>query len=118
MKQVIFLLLEQGLDDIMYMTFTVYILFRNEIYRFNLELGQFLAPMVSDARELNCCIVNDYHQLLLCGTNDGRVEAYDHRDRNRVGTMDCFLSSLVDYDIEGDKGYFPIFYANIYIKLL
>uniref|UniRef100_A0AC35F4Q6 NUC153 domain-containing protein n=1 Tax=Panagrolaimus sp. PS1159 TaxID=55785 RepID=A0AC35F4Q6_9BILA len=76
----------------------------NEIYRFNLELGQFLSPMESEAKELNCCVVNDYHQLLLCGTNDGRVEAFDHRDRNRVGSLDCVLSSLVDYDLEGDRG--------------
>uniref|UniRef100_A0A914Z8K7 NUC153 domain-containing protein n=1 Tax=Panagrolaimus superbus TaxID=310955 RepID=A0A914Z8K7_9BILA len=77
----------------------------NEIYRFNLELGQFLSPMESEAKELNCCVVNDYHQLLLCGTNDGRVEAYDHRDRNRVGSLDCVLNSLVDYDLEGDRGF-------------
>jgi ribosome biogenesis protein ENP2 len=78
---------------------------RNEVYRFNLELGQFLAPMESEAKELNCCVVNDYHQLLLCGTNDGRVEAFDHRDRSRVGILDCVLRNLVDYDLEADKGF-------------
>uniref|UniRef100_A0AC34FTM2 Nucleolar protein 10 n=1 Tax=Panagrolaimus sp. ES5 TaxID=591445 RepID=A0AC34FTM2_9BILA len=77
----------------------------SEIYRFNLELGQFLSPLQSDAKEVNCCIVNDYHQLLLCGSNDGRIEAYDHRDRSRVGSLDCSLSSFDDYDLEGDRGF-------------
>lgn len=102
-NQAIYLLLEQGIlaseFSLKYGTFL-----RNEVYRFNLELGQFLPPMESEAKELNCCVVNDYHQLLLCGTNDGRVEAFDHRDQKKVGNLDCALSTLLEYDVEAHKG--------------
>ena len=59
--------------------------------------------MQSDASASNCCAVSDYHQLLLCGTVDGRIEAYDHRDHKKVGTLDCALSTL-GYDIETELG--------------
>lgn len=75
----------------------------SEVYRFNFEVGRFVTSLESDATALNCCTVSDYHQLLLCGTNDGRIEAFDHRDPAKVGILDCALSTL-DYDIETKLG--------------
>uniref|UniRef100_A0A915DZY0 Nucleolar protein 10 n=1 Tax=Ditylenchus dipsaci TaxID=166011 RepID=A0A915DZY0_9BILA len=65
----------------------------SDIFRLNLEEGRFLEPLKSDASSLNCCQFNDAHQLLVCGTNDGRVEAYDYRDKRRVSTLDCVLNN-------------------------
>ncbi|XP_053602555.1 nucleolar protein 10 isoform X2 [Plodia interpunctella] len=63
----------------------------SEVYRLNLELGQFLAPFVSKASEISCCGVNDEHGLLICGTDSGHVEAWDPRTKIRQGILDCAL---------------------------
>uniref|UniRef100_A0A7E4VEQ6 Nucleolar protein 10 n=1 Tax=Panagrellus redivivus TaxID=6233 RepID=A0A7E4VEQ6_PANRE len=68
------------------------------VYRFNLEAGQFLQPMESSVPSFNCCALSKHHQLLLTGSTDGRIEAFDHRDRNSVGLLDCALSTITDYD--------------------
>ncbi|XP_075214682.1 nucleolar protein 10 lethal (2) 34Fd [Lycorma delicatula] len=67
----------------------------SEIYRLNLERGQFLNPFVSEGSELNRVIVNDYHHLVAVGTKEGKVEAWDPRARSKVGTLDCALSCTV-----------------------
>lgn len=72
-----------------------------------MELGRFVTSMDSTAPATNCCEINDYHQLLLCGTVDGKVEAYDHRDPARVGVMDCRIRSLGGFDIESHFGATP-----------
>uniref|UniRef100_A0A7I4YPP1 NUC153 domain-containing protein n=2 Tax=Haemonchus contortus TaxID=6289 RepID=A0A7I4YPP1_HAECO len=61
----------------------------SEVYRLNLELGEWLAPLQTNGSALNCCQFADAHQLFVCGTTDGQVEAWDHRDRSRVGILDC-----------------------------
>lgn len=63
----------------------------NEVYRLNLELGQFLAPYVTNATEINCCSVNEEHGLLIFGTEAGHVEAWDPRTKSRQGILDCAL---------------------------
>ncbi|XP_047544697.1 nucleolar protein 10 [Vanessa atalanta] len=63
----------------------------NEVYRLNLELGQFLAPYVTKATEINCCSVNEEHGLLVFGTESGHVEAWDPRTKSRQGILDCAL---------------------------
>lgn len=72
----------------------VVVLFRKDIYRLNLELGQFLSPFESEASEINKVAINDTHRLVVVGTREGRVEAWDPRSRARVGTLDCALSSV------------------------
>lgn len=62
-----------------------------EVYRLNLELGQFLAPYVTKATEINCCAVNEEHGLLAFGTEGGHVEAWDPRTKSRQGILDCAL---------------------------
>ena len=63
-----------------------------EVYRLNLEQGQFLNSLVTDASEVNRCAINPVHQLFVCGTQEGKVEAWDPRSRGKVGTLDCALS--------------------------
>ncbi|XP_024940710.1 nucleolar protein 10 isoform X2 [Cephus cinctus] len=61
----------------------------NEIYRLNLERGQFLQPFLSEATAINKCSINPLHHLLMVGTQEGKVEAWDPRVRNKVGNLDC-----------------------------
>uniref|UniRef100_A0A158R587 Nucleolar protein 10 n=1 Tax=Syphacia muris TaxID=451379 RepID=A0A158R587_9BILA len=68
----------------------------NEIYRLNLEQGQFLEPFVSSSPSLICCDINSDHQLFVCGTTDGHLEAWDHRSRKQVGNLDCAKYCLSD----------------------
>ncbi|XP_041978163.1 nucleolar protein 10 [Aricia agestis] len=63
----------------------------SEVYRLNLELGQFLAPYVTKASGINCCNVNEEHGLLVFGTESGHVEAWDPRTKMRQGILDCAL---------------------------
>jgi ribosome biogenesis protein ENP2 len=71
-----------------------------EVYRLNLEQGQFLNSLVTDASEVNRCAINPVHQLFVCGTQEGKVEAWDPRSRGKVGTLDCALS-ITDAQLEG-----------------
>lgn len=63
--------------------------YSNDIYRLNLERGQFLQPFTSDSSAINKCSINPVHHLLAVGTQEGKVEAWDPRMRNKVGTLDC-----------------------------
>ncbi|XP_015789909.1 nucleolar protein 10 [Tetranychus urticae] len=66
----------------------------SDIIRLNLERGQFLNPYQGSSTSYNCCKINPSHQLFVCGSVDGQVEAWDPRVRERVGILDCALSSL------------------------
>ncbi|XP_076368050.1 nucleolar protein 10 lethal (2) 34Fd isoform X2 [Tachypleus tridentatus] len=66
----------------------------SEVYRINLEQGRFLNSLQTDANSLSVCKINPVHHLFVCGTNEGRVEAWDPRSRHRVGILDCALSSV------------------------
>lgn len=62
----------------------------NEIYRLNLQQGRFLNSLQTEAATgVNKCVFHPSHYLFVCGTEDGRVEAWDPRSRHRVGTLDC-----------------------------
>lgn len=64
----------------------------SEIYRLNLERGQFLQSLkTQSASSVNRCVVNPEHHLLCVGTQEGRVEAWDPRDKTRVGTLDVAM---------------------------
>ncbi|KAH8282591.1 hypothetical protein KR054_008625 [Drosophila jambulina] len=62
-----------------------------DIYRLNLERGQFLQPFETDASCLNACEVNPEHHLLLAGTKEGTVEAWDPRTKQRCSTLDVAM---------------------------
>ncbi|KAM6083504.1 nucleolar protein 10 [Chlamydotis macqueenii] len=74
----------------------------SEVYRLNLEQGRFLNSLQTDASESNVCDINPVHFLFAMGTVEGKVECWDPRTRNRVGLLDCALSSVTaDTEIEG-----------------
>lgn len=66
----------------------------SEIYRLNLQRGQFMTPYSTEATEINKCVTNPVHHLLACGTKEGRVEAWDPRAKERVGVLDCAFTCL------------------------
>lgn len=66
----------------------------NKIYRINLERGQFLQPFETETTSINKCDINSVHHLLTVGTQEGRIEAWDSRVRNRVGILDCALHCI------------------------
>ncbi|XP_038252473.1 nucleolar protein 10 isoform X1 [Dermochelys coriacea] len=74
----------------------------SEIYRLNLEQGRYLNSLQTDASENNVCDINPIHCLFATGTAEGKVECWDPRTRNRVGVLDCALSSVTaDTEIDG-----------------
>jgi len=66
----------------------------SDIYRLNLERGQFMTPYTSQASAINKCEVNPIHHLLFCGTQEGRIEAWDPRVKERVGILDCAFACV------------------------
>lgn len=73
----------------------------SNIYRLNLERGQFLMSYSSDSSEINKCVISPVHQLLMCGTREGKVEAWDPRERNKIGELDCALHCTSENPVEG-----------------
>ncbi|KAK2878364.1 hypothetical protein Q8A67_019155 [Cirrhinus molitorella] len=74
----------------------------SEVVRLNLEQGRFLNSLQTDAVEINVCDINPVHQLFAAGTLEGKVDCWDPRVRNRVGVLDCALSSITDgTEVEG-----------------
>lgn len=69
----------------------------SDIYRLNLERGQFLTPFVSNSSAINKCTINDAHHLFLCGTQEGKIEAWDPRCKLLVGTLDCAFDCINEY---------------------
>ncbi|XP_050077174.1 nucleolar protein 10 [Anopheles maculipalpis] len=60
-----------------------------EIYRLNMERGQFLLPYASEtASAIDSITINPEHQLVCVGTQDGTIEAWDYRDKKCCGTLD------------------------------
>lgn len=59
------------------------------MYRLNLEVGQFMAPLSTNASSINKCVVNSEHGLVILGTHEGQLEAWDPRSRTRQGILDC-----------------------------
>ncbi|CAD1472939.1 unnamed protein product, partial [Heterotrigona itama] len=72
----------------------------NEIYRINLERGQFLQSLSTEASSVNKCEINPVHHLLAIGTEEGKIEAWDPRVKNRVGTLDCALHCVGENKLE------------------
>ena len=66
----------------------------SEVYRLNLEQGRFLNSYKTSCPALNCATLMPGHSLLMVGGQDGRVEAWDHRQKEAVGQLDCALSCV------------------------
>lgn len=60
----------------------------SEIYRLNLERGQFLQPYESSCSGFNTSDINPEHHLLCVGSAEGTVEAWDPRDRRKCSSLD------------------------------
>ncbi|EDK41527.2 hypothetical protein PGUG_05625 [Meyerozyma guilliermondii ATCC 6260] len=60
----------------------------NEIYRLNLDQGRFLNPYVLETNEgVNAVSINPVHGLVAAGLEDGTVEFWDPRSRQRAGKL-------------------------------
>ncbi|XP_054722795.1 nucleolar protein 10-like, partial [Uloborus diversus] len=68
----------------------------SEIYRLNLEQGRFLSPYQTNASSINKIAVHSEYDIIACGTIEGKVEAWDPRMRERIGTLDCALNCMAD----------------------
>ena len=75
----------------------------NEIHRLNLEQGRFLAPFPTQSLGLNVCQVNPEHQLVIAGSSEGRVEAWDPRSRTKAGELDCAFSLLQNDHLDNNE---------------
>lgn len=58
-----------------------------ELYRLNLERGQFMQPFPTDFYN-NCLAINPEHYLISVGNEKGHVESFDHRMKRRCGVLD------------------------------
>lgn len=66
----------------------------NQVYRLNLERGQFLKPWDINGSEVNKIAINAFHRLVVLGTKEGKVEAWDPRMKARVGVLDPALHCI------------------------
>jgi len=74
----------------------------SDVYRLNLEEGRFLSPFQTEASTINSVDINPAHQLIVCGTKEGKVEAWDPRSRTRAGILDCAMHAVTpDTQIQG-----------------
>lgn len=73
-----------------------------DIFRLNLEAGCFSETLTTEASSLNVCAINPVHNLFVCGSVDGTVEAWDLRCAKRVARLDCALNSVTqDTNVDG-----------------
>lgn len=64
----------------------------SEIYRLNLERGQFLQSLQTQSTSsVNRIEMNADHHLVTVGTQEGTIEAWDLRVKNRVGVLDVAM---------------------------
>ncbi|KAK6463351.1 essential nucleolar protein 2 [Scheffersomyces coipomensis] len=61
----------------------------NELYRLNLDQGRFLNPFVLETNQgVNSVCINSVHGLTAAGLEDGTVEFWDPRSRQRAAKLD------------------------------
>eukprot|EP00658_Telonema_sp_P-2_P047759 TRINITY_DN36358_c0_g1_i1.p1 TRINITY_DN36358_c0_g1~~TRINITY_DN36358_c0_g1_i1.p1 ORF type:complete len:595 (-),score=159.49 TRINITY_DN36358_c0_g1_i1:217-1866(-) len=60
----------------------------SELYRLNLEQGQFFAPIHTGLPDINVVGLSLGHNLIGLGGSDGVLECYDPRDRRRLARLD------------------------------
>ncbi|OQS06378.1 nucleolar protein 10 [Thraustotheca clavata] len=76
----------------------------SEIYRVNLDQGQFLAGLQTDMNAVNVVKINPVHQLLGAGGENGVVEMWDTRNQTRVGSLNVAQDvpiSALSFDTDG-----------------
>lgn len=75
----------------------------DEIYRLNLEVGQFKEPFHMKTEGCNKMHINPVHQLLACGGEQGVCEFWDPRSRSRVSSINIFDQQATSNDITALK---------------
>ncbi|RHY20748.1 hypothetical protein DYB32_009965 [Aphanomyces invadans] len=75
----------------------------SEIYRLNLDQGQFLAGLQTDMPAVNVVRLNPLHQLLGAGGDNGVVEMWDTRSQTRAGSLAAATTGItaLAYDVDG-----------------
>lgn len=71
-----------------------------EVYRLNLDRGQFMAPFETAAAAVNCVRQSPLHGLYGFACDNGQVEFWDRRSRNRIGALQ--ISRSADFGAGGD----------------
>uniref|UniRef100_A0A7S3F079 Nucleolar protein 10 n=1 Tax=Haptolina ericina TaxID=156174 RepID=A0A7S3F079_9EUKA len=61
-----------------------------DIYRLNLEQGCFLSPLRTGASGINVLAIHPGHGMIGAGTQDGVVQCWDPRTRERLGSCSPF----------------------------
>ncbi|KAJ1962909.1 Small ribosomal subunit biogenesis, partial [Dipsacomyces acuminosporus] len=80
----------------------------SEVYRLNIDQGRFLSPFQTQSTSgVNAVRVNPAHQLFGFGTEDGTVEFWDPRARNRIGAIEPTIPNVLQ-PISGTRGGFEI----------
>ena len=64
----------------------------SEIFRINLEDGQFMAPLASSCPAINCLDIAAPTQLIVTGGDDGVVEVWDPRVRTVAARLDAWTA--------------------------
>lgn len=72
----------------------------SSVYRLNLELGRFMTPWETGARGVNRIEVNPVHHLVLLGTEDGCIEAWDPRAGAAQAKLDVALDVMSNEDVD------------------
>lgn len=72
----------------------------HELYRLNLDRGQFLAPFVTAASAVNCVRASPLHGLYGLACDNATVEFWDRRDRRRLGALQVMHAT--DYTSSGE----------------
>lgn len=75
----------------------------DEIYRLNLEVGQFKEPFRTKFEGSNKMHINPVHQLLACGGEQGICEFWDPRSRSRASSINIFDQHGQSNDITAIK---------------
>ena len=60
----------------------------NEVWRINLELGRFMAPLETSLPEINVTSICKGHQLFGFGGTNGQVEFWHPTEKKRIGLLD------------------------------
>lgn len=72
----------------------------NQVYRFNLDRGQFMAPFDTETRGINSVRVAPLHSLYGFAADDGLVEFWDRRQRNRIGRLEVGSTDDIDANVD------------------
>lgn len=72
-----------------------------------------MTPYSTNASGINNCVINDEHGLVIVGTQEGRLEAWDPRTRTCQATLDCAMHCTdIDDKYELYKAFLLYYYKN------